>query len=75
MDTKENAAKTLMGFCYENQPLNYTQVALDKTASVTKVDRGSRPGFPLAKFLNKKKKRKKWTHPRFLHRGPKKAVD
>ena len=32
---------------------------------------GPRPGFPLAKFLNKKK----WSHPRFLHRGPKKAVE
>ena len=38
MDTKANAAETLMGFCYENRPLNYTQVALQKIASVTKAD-------------------------------------
>ena len=31
-----------------------------------------RPEVSLAKFF---KKKKKWTHPRFLHRGPKKAVE
>ena len=32
------------------------------------------PGrIPTCKIL--KKKKKKWTHPRFLHRGPKKAVE
>ena len=38
MDTKENAAEPLMDFCYENRPLNYTQVALKKSTSVTKSD-------------------------------------
>ena len=28
------------------------------------------PEFSLSKFF-----KKKWTHPRFLHRGPKKAVE
>ena len=40
------------------------------------VKSSSRPGISMEKIsILRVMKKKKWTHPRFLHRGPKKAVE
>ena len=57
--------------------MSRSQVFICQTRAQAKITEilEIRPGISMEKISILRVMKKKWTHPRFLHRGPKKAVE